>query len=86
MKHLSCLYSRTVSDPVCSGSRGEMLFGPDNLGDAAINGFLQKHSCSACCRRLGLEGQKCTKSVCVRERENVQINIVHILGEYCICV
>ncbi|XP_040010255.1 transient receptor potential cation channel subfamily M member 6 isoform X2 [Xiphias gladius] len=38
-----------------SGSRGEMLFGPDNLGDAAINGFLQKHSCSACCRRLGLE-------------------------------
>nr|XP_046242836.1 transient receptor potential cation channel subfamily M member 6 isoform X2 [Scatophagus argus] len=37
-----------------SGSRGEMLFGPDNLGDAAINAFLQKHSCSACCRRLGL--------------------------------
>uniref|UniRef100_A0A3B4XSD8 non-specific serine/threonine protein kinase n=1 Tax=Seriola lalandi dorsalis TaxID=1841481 RepID=A0A3B4XSD8_SERLL len=41
-----------------SGSRGEMLFGPDNLGDAAINGFLQKHSCSVCCRRLGLEGVK----------------------------
>ncbi|XP_022611056.1 transient receptor potential cation channel subfamily M member 6-like [Seriola dumerili] len=38
-----------------SGSRSEMLFGPDNLGDAAINGFLQKHSCSVCCRRLGLE-------------------------------
>lgn len=38
-----------------SGDRGEMLFGPDNLGDAAINGFLQKHSCSVCCRRLGLE-------------------------------
>uniref|UniRef100_A0A3Q1EW81 non-specific serine/threonine protein kinase n=1 Tax=Acanthochromis polyacanthus TaxID=80966 RepID=A0A3Q1EW81_9TELE len=38
-----------------SGSRGEMLFGPDNLGDAAINGFLQKHSCSVCCRRLGLK-------------------------------
>uniref|UniRef100_UPI0037E96C00 transient receptor potential cation channel subfamily M member 6 n=1 Tax=Semicossyphus pulcher TaxID=241346 RepID=UPI0037E96C00 len=37
-----------------SGSRGEMLFGPDNLGDAAIKGFLQKHSCGACCRRLGL--------------------------------
>ncbi|XP_069034204.1 transient receptor potential cation channel subfamily M member 6 isoform X1 [Embiotoca jacksoni] len=38
-----------------SGNRGEMLFGPDNLGDAAINGFLQKHSCSVCCRRLGLK-------------------------------
>uniref|UniRef100_A0A8C4DRJ7 non-specific serine/threonine protein kinase n=1 Tax=Dicentrarchus labrax TaxID=13489 RepID=A0A8C4DRJ7_DICLA len=39
-----------------SGSRGEMLFGPDNLGDVAIKGFLQKHSCGACCRRLGLTG------------------------------
>uniref|UniRef100_A0A8C4DVT5 non-specific serine/threonine protein kinase n=1 Tax=Dicentrarchus labrax TaxID=13489 RepID=A0A8C4DVT5_DICLA len=28
-------------------SRGEMLFGPDNLGDVAIKGFLQKHSCGA---------------------------------------
>ncbi|XP_078026969.1 transient receptor potential cation channel subfamily M member 6 isoform X4 [Epinephelus lanceolatus] len=37
-----------------SGSRGEMLFGPDNLGDAAISGFLQKHSCGGCCHRLGL--------------------------------
>uniref|UniRef100_A0A8C4GHE9 non-specific serine/threonine protein kinase n=1 Tax=Dicentrarchus labrax TaxID=13489 RepID=A0A8C4GHE9_DICLA len=37
-------------------SRGEMLFGPDNLGDVAIKGFLQKHSCGACCRRLGLTG------------------------------
>uniref|UniRef100_A0A3P8SYT9 non-specific serine/threonine protein kinase n=1 Tax=Amphiprion percula TaxID=161767 RepID=A0A3P8SYT9_AMPPE len=41
--------------------RSEMLFGPDNLGDAAINGFLQKHSCSVCCRRLGLKGQKYTE-------------------------
>ncbi|CAJ1067967.1 transient receptor potential cation channel subfamily M member 6 isoform X3 [Xyrichtys novacula] len=37
-----------------SGGRGEMLFGPDNLGDAAVNGFLQKHSCGTCCRKLGL--------------------------------
>uniref|UniRef100_A0A3Q4HM51 non-specific serine/threonine protein kinase n=1 Tax=Neolamprologus brichardi TaxID=32507 RepID=A0A3Q4HM51_NEOBR len=44
-----------------SVSRGEMLFGPDNLGDAGINGFLQKHSCSAWCHRLGLKGQKHTK-------------------------
>uniref|UniRef100_A0A3B3XEK7 non-specific serine/threonine protein kinase n=1 Tax=Poecilia mexicana TaxID=48701 RepID=A0A3B3XEK7_9TELE len=36
-------------------SRGEVLFGPDNLGDAAINGFLQKHSCNLCCHRLGLK-------------------------------
>ncbi|KAI3372384.1 hypothetical protein L3Q82_022882, partial [Scortum barcoo] len=54
-----------------SGSRGEMLFGPDNLGDAAINGFLQKHSCGACCRRLGLTGQKrCVLLVHVCERES----------------
>ncbi|XP_043968718.1 transient receptor potential cation channel subfamily M member 6 isoform X1 [Gambusia affinis] len=38
-----------------SCSRGEVLFGPDNLGDAAINGFLQKHSCNLCCHRLGLK-------------------------------
>uniref|UniRef100_A0A7N8XEZ3 non-specific serine/threonine protein kinase n=1 Tax=Mastacembelus armatus TaxID=205130 RepID=A0A7N8XEZ3_9TELE len=42
------------------GSRGVMLFGPDNLGDAAISSFLQKHSCNDCCLRLGLKGQKCT--------------------------
>ncbi|XP_015242883.1 PREDICTED: transient receptor potential cation channel subfamily M member 6-like isoform X3 [Cyprinodon variegatus] len=38
-----------------SCSRGEMLFGPDNLGEVAISGFLQKHSCNSCCRRLGLK-------------------------------
>ncbi|XP_026176429.1 transient receptor potential cation channel subfamily M member 6 isoform X2 [Mastacembelus armatus] len=38
-----------------SGSRGVMLFGPDNLGDAAISSFLQKHSCNDCCLRLGLK-------------------------------
>nr|XP_015827713.2 transient receptor potential cation channel subfamily M member 6 [Nothobranchius furzeri] len=38
-----------------SGSRGEMVFGPDNLGDAAIKGFVQKHSCNLCCHRLGLK-------------------------------
>uniref|UniRef100_A0A7N5ZUU1 non-specific serine/threonine protein kinase n=1 Tax=Anabas testudineus TaxID=64144 RepID=A0A7N5ZUU1_ANATE len=36
-----------------------MLFGPDNLGDAAINSFLQKHTCNVYCQRLGLEGEKC---------------------------
>ena len=51
-----------------------MLFGPDNLGDAAINGFLQKHTCSVYCRRLGLEGQRCTKSVSEREREKMSMS------------
>ncbi|XP_077376929.1 transient receptor potential cation channel subfamily M member 6 isoform X2 [Festucalex cinctus] len=37
-----------------SSSMGEMLFGPDNLGDSAINAFLQKHTCRACCNALGL--------------------------------
>lgn len=41
-----------------SGSRGEMLFGPDNLGDAAISGFLLKHTCNECCHRLGLTDLK----------------------------
>ncbi|XP_034068678.1 transient receptor potential cation channel subfamily M member 6 isoform X4 [Gymnodraco acuticeps] len=49
-----------------SGSRGEMLFGPDNLGDAAISGFLQRHSCGACCRRLGLADLR----KCLDGREN----------------
>lgn len=42
-----------------------MLFGPDNLGDAAISGFLQKHSCRSFCRRLGLAGQKGPAQLCV---------------------
>ncbi|KAG7270622.1 hypothetical protein CRUP_010917 [Coryphaenoides rupestris] len=33
---------------------GEMLFGPDNLGDTAINRFLLKHACNLSCRLLGL--------------------------------
>uniref|UniRef100_A0A665UQT8 non-specific serine/threonine protein kinase n=1 Tax=Echeneis naucrates TaxID=173247 RepID=A0A665UQT8_ECHNA len=45
-----------------SVSRGEMLFGPDNLGHAAITGFLQKHSCNVCCHRLGLTGQSYKKN------------------------
>ncbi|KAM7018494.1 transient receptor potential cation channel subfamily M member 6 isoform 2-T2 [Tautogolabrus adspersus] len=50
-----------------SGSRGEMLFGPDNLGVAAINGFLQKHSCGACCRRLGLSDLRKRSDSCGAE-------------------
>uniref|UniRef100_A0A669BH36 non-specific serine/threonine protein kinase n=1 Tax=Oreochromis niloticus TaxID=8128 RepID=A0A669BH36_ORENI len=49
-----------AEDQRCSNHFCYMLFGPDNLGDAGINGFLQKHSCSACCHRLGLKGQKHT--------------------------
>uniref|UniRef100_A0A4W6FV62 non-specific serine/threonine protein kinase n=1 Tax=Lates calcarifer TaxID=8187 RepID=A0A4W6FV62_LATCA len=65
-----------------SGTRGEMLFGPDNLGYAAINGFLQKHSCSIFCHRLGLEGQNCTKS----ERKHVHVIFVQMLFvSKCVC-
>uniref|UniRef100_A0A667WKU2 non-specific serine/threonine protein kinase n=1 Tax=Myripristis murdjan TaxID=586833 RepID=A0A667WKU2_9TELE len=39
-------------------SNGEMLFGPDNLGDDGISGFLLKHTCNAYCHRLGLTGQR----------------------------
>uniref|UniRef100_A0AAV2MSH1 Alpha-type protein kinase domain-containing protein n=1 Tax=Knipowitschia caucasica TaxID=637954 RepID=A0AAV2MSH1_KNICA len=37
-----------------SDGRDGMLFGADNLGEAAISVFLRKHVCNACCRRLGL--------------------------------
>ncbi|XP_059192629.1 transient receptor potential cation channel subfamily M member 6 [Centropristis striata] len=52
-----------------SGSRGEMLFGPDNLGDAAISGFLQKHSCGACCHRLGLADLRTYSDSCENSSE-----------------
>lgn len=51
-----------------SGSRGEMLFGPDNLGDAAVKGFLQKHSCGACCLRLGLTDLRKRPDSCRAEK------------------
>ncbi|XP_016898711.1 transient receptor potential cation channel subfamily M member 6 isoform X3 [Cynoglossus semilaevis] len=37
-----------------SGNRNELLFGADNLGDAAIKSFLQNHCCTSCCYLLGL--------------------------------
>lgn len=58
-----------------------MLFGPDNLGDAAISGFLQKHSCNFCCHRLGLKG---TKPVFVQESHepgNVFIIEIYLFWE-----
>uniref|UniRef100_A0A8D0AD59 non-specific serine/threonine protein kinase n=1 Tax=Sander lucioperca TaxID=283035 RepID=A0A8D0AD59_SANLU len=39
-----------LTDPTvitADDQRGEMLFGPDNLGDAAISGFLQNHCCNS---------------------------------------
>ena len=57
VKHFSFLSTPVLSLwPCCSGNRGEMLFGPDNLGGAAMKAFLQKHSCSISCQRLGLTG------------------------------
>uniref|UniRef100_A0A4W6FW46 non-specific serine/threonine protein kinase n=1 Tax=Lates calcarifer TaxID=8187 RepID=A0A4W6FW46_LATCA len=74
-----------LTDPtvvMADDQRGEMLFGPDNLGYAAINGFLQKHSCSIFCHRLGLEGQNCTKS----ERKHVHVIFVQMLFvSKCVC-
>uniref|UniRef100_A0A8D3BRK0 non-specific serine/threonine protein kinase n=1 Tax=Scophthalmus maximus TaxID=52904 RepID=A0A8D3BRK0_SCOMX len=67
-----------LTDPtvvMADNQRGEMLFGPDNLGDAAVNGFRQKHSCGICCRRLGLEGQKCErKRKCQLEMKTAYTN------------
>ncbi|KAI1900036.1 hypothetical protein AGOR_G00045870 [Albula goreensis] len=36
------------------GSPGDMVFGPDNHGDRAIQSFIQKHTCNTCCAKLGL--------------------------------
>ncbi|XP_056274950.1 transient receptor potential cation channel subfamily M member 6 isoform X3 [Pseudoliparis swirei] len=59
-----------LTDPtviMADDQRGEMLFGPDNLGDAAISGFLQKHSCGGCCRRLGLTDLRKSPDSCEEE-------------------
>ncbi|TNN86442.1 Transient receptor potential cation channel subfamily M member 6 [Liparis tanakae] len=59
-----------LTDPtviMADDQRGEMLFGPDNLGDAAIGGFLQKHSCGGCCRRLGLTDLRKSPDSCEEE-------------------
>ncbi|KAM4576523.1 transient receptor potential cation channel subfamily M member 6 isoform 2-T2 [Odontesthes bonariensis] len=57
-----------------SGSRGDMLFGPDNLGDAAINGFLQKHFCNFSCRRLGLKDLRSSSGSCENSSEGESIS------------
>ncbi|XP_028312748.1 transient receptor potential cation channel subfamily M member 6-like isoform X3 [Gouania willdenowi] len=51
-----------------SGSRGEMLFGPDN-GTDAINAFLEKHSCNVCCCRLGLKDLRKRPDSCEGSRQ-----------------
>uniref|UniRef100_A0A8C7CM02 non-specific serine/threonine protein kinase n=1 Tax=Oncorhynchus kisutch TaxID=8019 RepID=A0A8C7CM02_ONCKI len=35
-------------------SSDDMVFGPSNLGDAAIHTFVNKHTCNSCCENLGL--------------------------------
>uniref|UniRef100_A0A6Q2Z6A6 non-specific serine/threonine protein kinase n=1 Tax=Esox lucius TaxID=8010 RepID=A0A6Q2Z6A6_ESOLU len=37
---------------------GDMVFGPANLGDAAIQRFVLKHNCNSCCEKLGLSGER----------------------------
>uniref|UniRef100_A0A673ZFJ6 non-specific serine/threonine protein kinase n=1 Tax=Salmo trutta TaxID=8032 RepID=A0A673ZFJ6_SALTR len=36
----------------------DMVFGPSNLGDAAIHSFVIKHTCNSCCENLGLAGER----------------------------
>ncbi|TRY81917.1 hypothetical protein DNTS_013382 [Danionella cerebrum] len=42
-----------------SSSSGEMAFGPANLGDDAIQSFVQKHTCNSCCKKLRLSDLSC---------------------------
>uniref|UniRef100_A0A8C7I0K1 non-specific serine/threonine protein kinase n=1 Tax=Oncorhynchus kisutch TaxID=8019 RepID=A0A8C7I0K1_ONCKI len=37
---------------------GDMVFGPANLGDTAIQSFVLKHTCNSCCKNLGLSGKR----------------------------
>uniref|UniRef100_A0A4W5L673 non-specific serine/threonine protein kinase n=1 Tax=Hucho hucho TaxID=62062 RepID=A0A4W5L673_9TELE len=39
-------------------SSDDMVFGPANLGDAAIHSFVIKHTCNSCCENLGLSGER----------------------------
>uniref|UniRef100_A0A3P8ZDJ4 non-specific serine/threonine protein kinase n=1 Tax=Esox lucius TaxID=8010 RepID=A0A3P8ZDJ4_ESOLU len=41
---------------------GDMVFGPANLGDAAIQRFVLKHNCNSCCEKLGLSDLRSTDS------------------------
>uniref|UniRef100_A0A8C6P561 non-specific serine/threonine protein kinase n=1 Tax=Nothobranchius furzeri TaxID=105023 RepID=A0A8C6P561_NOTFU len=60
-KELMVLDMQGVGEELTDPTVITMVFGPDNLGDAAIKGFVQKHSCNLCCHRLGLKGQKTIK-------------------------
>ncbi|XP_030647683.1 transient receptor potential cation channel subfamily M member 6 [Chanos chanos] len=40
-----------------SVSPDEVVFGPANLGDDAIQSFVLKHTCNSCCEKLGLSGR-----------------------------
>ncbi|XP_062874411.1 transient receptor potential cation channel subfamily M member 6 [Trichomycterus rosablanca] len=35
-------------------SSGDLVFGPANLGEDAIQSFVLKHTCNSCCEKLGL--------------------------------
>uniref|UniRef100_A0A8C7RJK3 non-specific serine/threonine protein kinase n=1 Tax=Oncorhynchus mykiss TaxID=8022 RepID=A0A8C7RJK3_ONCMY len=41
-----------------TSSSDDMVFGPSNLGDAAIHSFVIKHTCNSCCENLGLSGER----------------------------
>ncbi|KAL0979667.1 hypothetical protein UPYG_G00188000 [Umbra pygmaea] len=43
-----------------STSSGDMVFGPANLGDTAIQSFVLKHTCNSCCKNLGLSDLRST--------------------------
>uniref|UniRef100_A0AAR2J8R6 non-specific serine/threonine protein kinase n=1 Tax=Pygocentrus nattereri TaxID=42514 RepID=A0AAR2J8R6_PYGNA len=38
-------------------SSEDLVFGPANLGDDAVQSFILKHTCNSCCRRLGLSSE-----------------------------
>ncbi|KAI4877087.1 hypothetical protein NFI96_031419, partial [Prochilodus magdalenae] len=38
-------------------SSDDLVFGPANLGDDAIQSFILKHTCNSCCERLGLSSE-----------------------------
>ncbi|XP_061115892.1 transient receptor potential cation channel subfamily M member 6 isoform X3 [Conger conger] len=44
-------------------SPGDLVFGPGNLGDEAMHGFILKHTCTGCCAKLCLSDLRKAKAL-----------------------
>ena len=65
LKPLLCLCVGSSVSCKYSSTSGDLVFGPANLGNDAIQSFIHKHNCNSCCEKLGLSGESVCVCVCV---------------------